>query len=360
MKKKILVNLKERKYPIFIGDGLLQKTGELLRERLKNTRRVFIISDKNVFPLYGKKIIESLEKSNFKVKKALIEPGETSKNLETASHFYDCFIENRLERNSAVISLGGGVVGDLAGFAAATYMRGINFVQIPTSLLAQVDSSIGGKVAVNHPRGKNLVGDFHQPSLVITDVSTLNTLPKREFISGMAEVIKHGLGFNKDYFNYINSNRSTIMELNKAVLANLIYGSCQIKKEIVERDVKERDVRSKLNLGHTIAHALENVTEYRKYNHGEAVAIGLFYETALSARLGLGEDELTEKIKKTLQAFSLPTTMPEDIKTENIIEAINYDKKMENGKVEFSLPAGIGRVITTSDWSKEDLDLVLG
>ena len=359
IKEKITMNLINDNYDIIIGNDLIKKSGELIRENIKNTEKIFIISDDNVFPLYGNKLIKSLENQGFKVYKKIIKAGEKSKNLNTVSKLYNSLINKTIERDSTVISLGGGVVGDLAGFIAATYMRGINFVQIPTTLLAQVDSSIGGKVAVNHPKAKNLIGNFYQPSLVISDVKTLETLEKREFISGMGEVIKHGYGFSRDYFNYINSNKKDIMNLENDILIKLIYGSCQIKKEIVEKDEKDKGIRAKLNLGHTIGHALEKITKFSKYSHGEAVAIGLIYETKLSQELGLIKSDILKKIRNSLQSFSLADDFKESIKAEEIINAIKYDKKLKKGKVVFSLPRAIGDIIITSDYTEDDLKATL-
>ena len=360
MKNKVTINLTNKKYPILIGDNLLEKSGQLINKHLKNTNDILVISDKNVFSLYGDKLIKSLEKEDFNVQSKVIGAGEKFKTLHIASNLYDSLLAHNLNKDTTIISLGGGVIGDITGFVAATFMRGINFVQIPTTLLSQVDSSIGGKVAVNHPKGKNLIGTFYQPSLVISDVSTLKTLSEKEFLSGMGEVIKHGFGFNHDYFNYINSNQENIINLNENVLINLIYGSCQIKKDIVEKDVKDnKGIRAKLNLGHTIGHALEKITNYNKYLHGEAVAIGLIYETKLAHRLGLIKDDLIEKIEKSLKSFSLPTDYGNEIEINEIFEAIKYDKKVKNGKVNFSLPAGMGRIMSSSEWEKDDLKAIL-
>ncbi|MFN2362663.1 MAG: 3-dehydroquinate synthase, partial [Halarsenatibacteraceae bacterium] len=278
MTNKLKVNLDKDSYEIIIDKDILDKSGQIIDSSLNIGSKVLIISDQNVYPLYGKRLKNSLQDKNYQVQSYLIEPGEKSKNNHELNRIYDLLLESRFDRNSTIIALGGGVVGDLAGMAAATFMRGINFIQIPTSLLAQVDSSVGGKVAINHPKAKNIIGAFYQPEIVIIDIELLNTLESRDYNTGLAEVIKYGFGFNQDLFTYIENNISEIKEINPEVLNKLIYNCCQLKSDIVNQDEKEKGVRAKLNLGHTIGHAVEALTGYQEYTHGEAIAIGMVYE----------------------------------------------------------------------------------
>ena len=397
--EKMMVNIPDQAYPIYFTSDYLNRCGELLRLHLPETQKAFIISDDNVFPLYGSQLITSLESQGFEVSSGTIKPGEASKTLEVAAGFYDDLIEQNFERNSVVISLGGGVVGDLAGFVAATYMRGINFVQVPTSLLAQVDSSIGGKVAVNHPRGKNIIGAFYQPELVFIDVTTLSTLAEREFISGMGEIIKHGVGFNYDYLKFLQQNAAEIQQQNPDLLLQMIYGSCNIKRKIVEQDEKEKGLRARLNLGHSVAHALETLTDYTRLTHGEAVAIGLAQEARLAEKMELISSVLIEEIIATLQQYHLPVELPlssagseakspstasaeasqqdptlaagkstgenpgeitaPKISASDILKAMASDKKSFQGKVSLALPSGPGKCQIIRDWQEEDLLEVL-
>ncbi len=352
---KLKVRVPSNTYPIYFSSNYLHKTGSIIRDHLADTQKAFVISDDNVFPLYGEKLMKSLTEAGFSVSSATIPAGEASKTLDNAALLLDKLVEQELERSSVVVSLGGGVVGDLAGFVAATYMRGINFVQVPTSLLAQVDSSIGGKVAVNHPRGKNLIGAFYQPRLVLIDVATLSTLKEEDFLSGLGEVIKHGVGFDYDYWQFLQQNRDNILALEESSLARMIAGSCQIKKNIVEQDEKEKGVRAKLNLGHTIAHALESLTNYNKYSHGQAVALGLLAESHLAARMGLLSSDLVREIKSTIEDFNLPSKIPEQLTGPKILAALRQDKKSYQGKVTLALPTDKGECQLIRDWQEEDL-----
>ncbi|AZR74178.1 3-dehydroquinate synthase [Anoxybacter fermentans] len=355
MQKKLTIYLKERSYPIFIGDNFLHKLGELIKNLIPKARRSFVISNTTVFPLYGEIVMKSLEDVDLNPGSGLISDGEEYKSLDTASNIYDQLIEHQMDRSSVVISLGGGVVGDLAGFVAATYMRGIPFVQVPTTLLAQVDSSIGGKVAVNHPAGKNLIGAFYQPRLVLIDVATLKTLAREELIAGMAEIIKHGMILDADYFNWIEENLDKILNLDPSVLIQLIYGSCRIKGQVVEADEKEENLRAILNFGHTVGHALEVVTHYKRYRHGEAVAIGMVIATRLAEYMGMINEDNVKRLVQLLDRTSLPTQLPPDISSTAILEAIKQDKKSFQGKVRMILPTAIGQVHITDKWCEQDL-----
>src|SRR6056297_479054 len=352
---KLCVNLGEKSYNIIIGEKNLDKVGTKIKEKLPQVKKTFVISNPTVFPLYGKQVINSLKKANLDPTYGLMPDGEQYKTLEYAGKFYDQLLEHKMDRSSLIISLGGGVVGDLAGFVAATYMRGINFVQLPTTLLAQVDSSIGGKVAVNHSKGKNLIGAFYQPAFVLIDVSTLTTLKKDEFKSGMGEVSKHGMALDADYFTYIEENSELILKLDFSVLIKLIYGSCQLKGEIVEKDEKEQGIRKVLNFGHTIGHALENIYDYKKYRHGEAVAIGMVCNSKIAYERGLIDKTHVKRLIKVLKKVGLPTELPLGVKVKDILSSMKNDKKSFQNKIPLILPTNIGEVKLVYDWTESDL-----
>ena len=358
--QELKVNLGERSYPIFIGAGNLNSCGEYIKRQCRGgSNKVLLTVDKNVNALYAETVHDSLERAGLEVSKKVISPGEKSKSLAAASEFYDLLLDQGFERSSAVIGLGGGVVGDLSGFVAATYMRGIDFVLIPTSLLAQVDSSIGGKVAVNHERAKNIIGAFYQPEIVYMDMEVLRTLPDREFRSGLAEIIKHGLGFDADFFRYLGEHREDILSLKPGVLSEVIRRSCQIKKEIVQRDEKEENVRARLNLGHTIGHALEAADSYSTFNHGEAVAVGMVAEAMLSAAEGMMAGDNVAELKDLLEKYHLPVRIPAEFSMDELIELMKNDKKSRDGRVEFALPADTGKTLICRDWDSKNLRAVL-
>ncbi|MFW6301712.1 MAG: 3-dehydroquinate synthase, partial [Bacillota bacterium] len=352
MRNKLKVNLDKDSYEIIIDKDILDKSGQLINSSLNIGNKVLIISDQNVYPLYGERLKNSLQAENYQVQSQIIEPGEKSKSSHELNKIYDLLLESRFDRNSTIIALGGGVVGDLAGMAAATFMRGINFIQIPTSLLAQVDSSVGGKVAINHPEAKNIIGAFYQPEIVIIDIDLLKTLKPRDYNTGLAEVIKYGFGFNQDLFTYIENNIPKIKEINPEVLNKLIYNCCQIKSHIVNQDEKEKGVRAKLNLGHTIGHAVEALTDYQEYTHGEAIAIGMVYEGYLAARLNYIKSEEINRLKNLLASFELPITLPESIKFDELIDKMKSDKKAKDNQIFLALPNSIGDTIITSAWNQ--------
>ncbi len=353
--EKFHVDLGDRGYPIYIGSENLKLLGKKLRENFPDQRKILLATDANVDKIYTSLLQKNLEKSDFEVTKIVVSPGEATKNLEKTANFFDRLVENNFARDSIVLSLGGGVVGDLAGFAAATYMRGINFIQVPTSLLAQVDSSVGGKVAVNHPQGKNLIGAFYQPEMVYMDVSVLKTLPDREFKAGMAEVIKHGFGLDEEYFKYIKNHSEEILSYDYKVLTRMILRSCQIKKKIVEQDEKEKGERAKLNLGHTIAHALETVYDYNKINHGEAVALGMVVESYLAKYEGIIDQNVIDELVNLLKSMELPISLSPGVSGKNLIKMMQSDKKIRRGKVQMALPQKIGSTVLFRDWSQDKL-----
>jgi 3-dehydroquinate synthase len=285
---------------------------------------------------------ESLRAAGFEVVEATVPEGEAAKTVAVAERLWDAFLEARLDRTSTVVALGGGAVGDVSGFAAATYMRGINVVHMPTTLLCQVDASIGGKTAVDHPRAKNLIGAFHQPRLVLVDPSTLRTLPERDYRSGLAEVVKHGIVLDADYFADLERSLAPLLARDMATLERVVAGSCRIKAAVVERDESDSDYRNVLNYGHTIGHAVEAVTGYSRWTHGEAVSLGIVAEAKLAERLGLAGEETTARQLRLLAAVGLPVA-GSGAAPEAVVEALGRDKKSRDGRVPFVLAPEIGK-----------------
>ncbi|WP_196593903.1 3-dehydroquinate synthase [Pectinatus sottacetonis] len=340
--KNVRVDLKENSYDIWIGNNLDEKIKQFFTEA-GFSRRVFIISDTNVGPLYKNDIIKLLQAVGYSVSVELIKAGEPSKSWDTAQLLYTKVIEAGLDRNSPIIALGGGVVGDIAGFIAATYMRGVPFIQMPTSLLAHVDSSVGGKVAINHPMGKNLIGAFYQPKAVFIDLDMLKTLPPREISAGLAEIIKYGLIYDKEFFSYIEKNSSMVFRFNNEVLQNIIARSCEIKASVVSKDERENGLRAILNFGHTLGHAVERETQYKKYNHGEAIAIGMMGAVFISVELGLIDKSLIEILRQILAECNLPQKADACDK-EKLYKDLFHDKKTVDGKIKWVLLDRIGQV----------------
>ena len=319
---ELKVDLKDRSYPIIIEKGLINRVSEEIRKVYKG-KKIFIITDDNVNKYYGGKISEELKKNDFEVKLLALKPGEETKNFNTLPIVYNELLDFNLTRSDLIIALGGGVIGDLAGFVASTYLRGVDFVQIPTSLLAQVDSSVGGKVAVDLDRGKNLVGSFYHPKCVLIDPEVLNTLDNRFFIDGMAEVIKYGCIKDKQFFDYLEK-----MENNQQLINNMevvIHKCCDIKRQVVENDEKDKGERMLLNFGHTLGHAIEQYYNYTKYSHGEGVAIGMYVISKISEEKGLTKKGTSQRIKDILVKYNLPYEL--DVNIEETLEAINLDKK---------------------------------
>ncbi len=340
--QEIRVELGERSYGIFIGADTLKDLGEKVKGI--NPSRVAVISNPTVYGLYGAVVSDSLKRAGLDAPVILIPDGEGYKELLWAYYLFGELLKQRLDRASALIALGGGVIGDITGFVASTYMRGISFVQIPTTLLAQVDSSVGGKTAVNHPLGKNMIGTFYQPRLVWADISTLKSLPKREFLAGMAEVIKYGVIWDEALFRFLEDNREKILNLDRHALEHIIKRSCEIKAEVVSRDEREGGLRAILNYGHTIGHALETATGYAAYLHGEAVAIGMYLEARLSSLLGHMDRGEVERVRSLIMAYGLPSEMQSDLDAEGILSSMRLDKKAVAGELKFILPEKIGSV----------------
>jgi 3-dehydroquinate synthase len=341
----LTVSLGERSYPILIGAGLLHSR-ELLAAQLSG-RDAVLISNTVVAPLYAQALKQTLHGQ--RLLEVILPDGEQHKTLATASRVFDVLIANRIGRDAVVLALGGGVVGDLAGFVAACYQRGVDLVQIPTTLLAHVDSSVGGKTAVNHPGGKNMIGAFHQPRAVIADTDLLVSLPERELRGGLAEVIKYGLICDPAFFDWIEANIDALLARSPPALGFAIYRSCQIKAQIVARDEREQGERALLNLGHTFGHAIESATGYVDWQHGEAVATGMLIAAAMSQRLGTLEPSVVARLRALLQRAGLPVDAPR-IGAARAFDYMRLDKKVHAGRVRLVLLEGLGRAVVTSDY----------
>lgn len=344
----VTVALGERSYPIYIGSKILAEFGATLK-RFTESRKVAVVTNPTVAALYLDVVAESLKKSGFECLVIEIPDGERYKSLEWAGRIFDKLISGRADRYSPVIALGGGVVGDITGFAAATYLRGVPFVQVPTTLLAQVDSSVGGKTAVNHPKGKNLIGAFYQPKLVYIDIDTLRTLDPREIRAGLAEVIKYGVIKDAELFRYLEENieeilnRNTGYKIRNTKLIHIVKRSCEIKAEVVAADEREAGLRAILNFGHTYGHAIEAVTEYKEYKHGEAVGIGMLIATKIAMEEGMCDNKLYMRLRKLIQETGLPVEAT-GLSKEALMQAVSLDKKVVRDEVRFVLPKKIGEV----------------
>ncbi|MDG1025275.1 MAG: 3-dehydroquinate synthase [Gammaproteobacteria bacterium] len=340
------VELGDRSYPIFIGQGLLNKPG--LVTSFIGKGKIVIVSNDVVAPLYLEKTRQLF--SGHDVAEIILPDGEANKNLDAISHIYDRLLAGKYDRNTLLVALGGGVVGDITGFAAATYLRGIHFIQIPTTVLAQVDSSVGGKTGVNHSLGKNMIGAFYQPRCVLADTDVLATLPAREVKAGLAEVIKYGLVYDAHFFNWLAENIKGIGESDPALLSQTIKTCCEIKAAIVAKDEKESGVRALLNLGHTFGHAIETASGYGNWLHGETVAMGMTMAADLSRRLGWIEPNVALRIRAVLEEnFGMPVLPPADITVEQYLDLMLSDKKAESGKIRFILLRAIGEGVVEGD-----------
>ncbi|TMA80459.1 MAG: 3-dehydroquinate synthase [Deltaproteobacteria bacterium] len=336
------VELGARRYPIYVGAGCLRELGTKLAET-RCGAGVAVVTNSTVADLYLDRALASLRDAAFEPIAIQIPDGEEHKNLAWLAFVYDKLIDAGVERSGAVIALGGGVVGDLAGFAAATYLRGIPCVQVPTTLLAQVDSAIGGKTGINHVAGKNLIGAFAQPRFVLADVETLRTLPRRELIAGLAEVVKYGIILDPGLFALIENQLSAVQHLERDLLARIVRMCCTLKALVVGEDETESGYRAVLNFGHTIAHGLESLTEYKQYLHGEAVAIGMVAAARISRRLGFCPDADYQRIRKLLERCGLPTEVPADLRGEPLALALRSDKKARGGLINFVCLEAIGK-----------------
>jgi 3-dehydroquinate synthase len=356
MMQTLNVALGDRSYPIHIGRGLLQQPAHIL-PHLKR-KQVAIVTNTTVAPLYLEKLAKSLKDAGVSVIEIILPDGEAYKNSETLNLIYDALLKNRCERSTTLIALGGGVIGDLTGYAAATYLRGVPFIQIPTTLLSQVDSSVGGKTGINHPLGKNMIGAFYQPKLVLADIDTLQTLPKRELSAGVAEVIKYGLIRDAVFFDWLETNIHALMGLDETITSYAIYRSCQNKAEVVAADEHEVGERALLNLGHTFGHAIENAMGYGVWLHGEAVAAGTMLAADLSQRMGWLNANDVQRMHALLAASSLPLRAP-NLGVKKYLDLMQSDKKVENSKIRLVLQQGIGKAVITGDYDAEKLKQTL-
>lgn len=348
---ELYVELDERRYPIFIGPGLLGDA-ELIRPYLGGSQAL-VVTNETVAPMYLETVRQAL--SNVHVCDVALPDGEIHKTLASFSRIIDTLVEGRHDRNTTVVALGGGVVGDIAGFAAASYLRGVRFIQMPTTLLAQVDSSVGGKTGVNHPTGKNLIGAFYQPACVIADTTVLSTLPARELAAGIAEVIKHGVIYDAEFFGWLERHVDDLLHLESDAIGFAIRRSCEIKALVVAADERESGLREILNFGHTFAHALEQVSGYSRWLHGEAVSLGMVMAADLSMREKLLGDAEAQRIKQLLRRTGLPVVVPPDLEPDALLEAMSHDKKVKAGTIRFVVADRIGNVRTTAACSQTSL-----
>ena len=350
-------------YPIFIGNNILNQAGDYIKDHTK-AHKLLMVSNDTVYSLYGEKIKESLINAGFETEILLLEDGEQYKNINSLEKILTKAIEQRLERKDAIIALGGGVVGDVTGFAAATYLRGVDFIQIPTTLLAQVDSSVGGKTAINHRFGKNLIGNFYQPKVVLTDITTLNTLSASELKVGLAEVLKYGFiektcglseKIDTSFIDFLDKNKESIMSLKSSIIEKLIKYCCELKASVVNQDEKEAGLRAILNFGHTIGHAVEKCYNYRNMNHGKAVAIGMRGAFFIAEEKNLIAGEYCEKCLNLLDKYEMNYKIDDKINPESLYKAMQVDKKVQNGKIRFVLPANISEVAVFKDVTENQI-----
>ncbi|TLS53100.1 3-dehydroquinate synthase [Paenibacillus antri] len=342
--RELVVELGERSYPIYIGEGLLAGFGRTAEKHgLPKKSPILVVTDEKIAPLYLERVVASLREAGYEAASHVIESGEQAKRLEVLGDVVTTALETGLDRDSTIVALGGGVVGDLAGFAAASYMRGVRFVQAPTTILAH-DSSVGGKVAVNHPLAKNIIGAFHQPEFVLYDTETLRSLPAREVRSGLAEVAKHGLIKDRAFALWCDENAEKLLALDPEALAYALYVGCGVKARVVSQDEREGGLRAILNLGHTIGHALEAVAGYGELTHGEAISIGMCGSARLAEKLGVAKEPVYGPTRKLLAKLGLPVALPAHFDTDAIMEAMMHDKKFRGGQMVFVLPQEIGAV----------------
>ncbi|VVB18371.1 unnamed protein product [Arabis nemorensis] len=356
----VQVDLGNRSYPIYIGAGLLDQS-ELLQRHVHG-KRVLVVTNERVAPLYLDRTIDALTRGNpnVTVESVILPDGEKYKDMDTLMKVFDKAIESRLDRRCTFVALGGGVIGDMCGYAAASYLRGVNFIQIPTTVMAQVDSSVGGKTGINHRLGKNLIGAFYQPQCVLVDTDTLNTLPDREMASGLAEVIKYGLIRDAEFFEWQEKNIEALLARDPAALAYAIKRSCENKADVVSQDEKESGLRATLNLGHTFGHAIETGFGYGEWLHGEAVAAGTVMAVDMSYRLGWIDESIVERVNNILKRAKLPTTPPESMTVSMFKSIMAVDKKVADGLLRLILLKGpLGNCVFTGDYDREALDATL-
>lgn len=349
--RKLTVNLGARSYPIFVGEGLLSSVQTF--SDLISTSQLMIVTNTTVESLYLETLTHTLER--FKPVSVVIPDGEAYKTLDTLNNVITELLNNKFSRDCCLVALGGGVVGDITGFAAACYQRGVQFIQIPTTLLAQVDSSVGGKTGVNHPLGKNMIGAFHQPTGVITDIRVLDTLAERELSAGLAEVIKYGLIRDQEFFEWLETNITGLLNRDADSLIHAIERSCRNKAEVVSQDERESGIRAILNLGHTFGHAIETKLNYKEWLHGEAVATGMLMAAELSCGMNWMDKETILRIKSLLEKANLPVKLPASINGRDLMDTMAIDKKARRGRMRLVLLKGIGEACVTSDYDYDAL-----
>lgn len=359
MARELTVELGARSYPIRIGAGLLEDPGAFAAS--VRGRRALVVTNETVGPLWQAPVLRALASAGIEADPLILPDGEAHKNLATLERIFDALVDGRHDRDTTLVALGGGVVGDLTGFAAACWHRGVDFVQVPTTLLAQVDSSVGGKTAVNHPRGKNLIGAFHQPRAVLADTDALGTLPEREYAAGLAEVVKYGAIADEPFLRWLEAHRAALLAREAGALTEAVACSCAIKADVVARDEREQDVRALLNFGHTFGHAIEALTDYSTWLHGEAVAAGMVMAAELSRRIGWLSDDAVGRLAALLAAFGLPTWAPPELvaEPERFRDAMALDKKARDGTIRLVLLERTGLARVTADHSGAALSDVL-
>jgi 3-dehydroquinate synthase len=349
------VDLGERSYPIFIGDGIYADA-DYYKGYITGSQ-VMVVTNETIAPIYLDKVLKAL--SGFDVKSCILPDGEAFKTLEVLNRVYTALLERRFTRKSTLVALGGGVIGDMTGFAAATYQRGVDFIQVPTTLLSQVDSSVGGKTGVNHLLGKNMIGAFYQPQLVLADTSTLNTLDDRQLSSGLAEVIKYGLIVDATFFAWLEANMALLLDRDPVSLAYAIERSCRCKADVVEADEKEAGRRALLNLGHTFGHAIETGMGYGEWLHGEAVATGMCMAADMSRREGWLTEQSCDRIYRLIERAKLPITPPPELTANRFLELMAVDKKVLDGRLRLVLLKEIGRSLVTDEFRMHNLNETL-
>jgi 3-dehydroquinate synthase len=353
--KQLHVELGDRSYPIYIGPGLVSDAA-LIQKHIRG-QQVMIVTNDTIAPLYLQTVTNALAGKT--VEHVILPDGEKHKNLDTLNHIFDALLERRFNRTVTLLALGGGVIGDMTGFAAACYQRGVDFVQMPTTLLSQVDSSVGGKTGVNHPMGKNMIGAFYQPRCVLIDTDTLRSLPDREFSAGMAEVIKYGLIADAAFFAWLEANADALMARDEQALQYAIALSCQTKANVVAQDEREGGIRAILNLGHTFGHAIETATQYTSYLHGEAVAVGMLMAMDLSQRLGAVSDQDCQRTLDLVKRCGLPTLGPKGMSLQTYMSLMAVDKKVLDGSLRLVLLKRLGEAYVGSDFPPAALEATL-